>query len=202
MGKFPSREADVAALAGTMVHGLAENAEDFPECPVSVEVLHEALTRYNAARDTAASADGAAAEAHDEKRDAVDDLSDKMKHVLRYAEIAARDDDAKLRNIGWSGRRDPVKMLPPGPPCTLEVKRQGRGWVYVDWKSPSDGGRVSAYRVLSRTSGETEWKELVLCFESMAVLTDQPQGVDLEFQVVAINKAGESPSGNLVTVAL
>jgi hypothetical protein len=202
MAKFPSREADVAALASTMVHGLTEHAEDFPECPVSVEVLHESLSRYNSARDTAASADGAAAEAHDDKRDALEDLTDKMKQVLRYAEIAVREDEAKLRNIGWSGRRDPVKLLPPGPPRTLEVKRQGRGWVYLDWKSPSEGGSVSAYRVLTRTSGETEWKEVVLCFESMTVLTEQPQGVDLEFQVIAINKSGESPPGNLVTLAL
>ena len=202
MGKFPSREADIAALAGTMVHGLAENAEDFPNCPVSREVLQEALSRYTTARDTASSADGAAAEAHDEKQDAIGDLADKMKHVIRYAEIEARDDEAKLTNIGWSARRDPVKTLPPGPPRTLEVKRQGRGWVYLDWKSPAEGGTVSAYRVLSRTSGETEWKEIVLCFESMMVLTDQPQGVDLEFQIIAINKAGQSPSGNLVTVAL
>ena len=54
---------------------------------------------------------------------------------------------------------------------------------------------------MSRRSGEVEWKELVLCFESMTVLTDQPQGVDLEYQIIAINKAGGSPGGNLVTVA-
>ena len=31
MARFPSREAEMAALAGTMVHGLAEHAEDFPD---------------------------------------------------------------------------------------------------------------------------------------------------------------------------
>jgi hypothetical protein len=36
----------------------------------------------------------------------------------------------------------------------------------------------------------------------MTVLTEQPQGVDLEYQVIAINKAGESLSSNLITVAL
>jgi hypothetical protein len=185
-----------------MLHGLAENAEDFPESPVSVEVLHEALLRFNAAKDAAASADGAAAEAHDVKRDAVADLSDKMKHVLRYAEIAVRNDEAKLKNIGWSGPREPAKAAPPGAPRSLEVKSQGRGWVYLDWKGPNEGGSVSAYRVLSRTSSETEWKELVLCFESMTVLTDQPKGVDVEYHVIAMNKAGEGPASNLITVVL
>jgi len=202
MARFPSREAEMAALAGTMVHGLAEHAEDFPDCPVSVEALQEALARYNRAKEIAATAQGAAAEAFDEKQDAAQDLSDKMKNVLRYAEIAVRQDEAKLKNIGWSGRSDPVSLQPPGAPRTLEVKREGRGWVYLDWKTPAEGGSVSAYRVLTRTSGDTEWKEVVLSFESMTVLTEQPQGVDLEFQVIAINKAGVSLPSNLITVAL
>ncbi|MFC1640165.1 fibronectin type III domain-containing protein [Gemmatimonadota bacterium] len=202
MAKFPRREADIAALAGTMVFGLAENAEDFPDCPVTVERLQEALSRYNRAKETAATADGAAAEAYEEKAEAVQVLTDQMKNVVRYAEIAVGQDEAKLKNIGWSGRRDPVQLLPPGAPRTLEIKREGKGWVYLDWKTPAEGGTVSAYRVLTRTSGATEWAELVLCFESMTVLTEQPQGVDLEFQVVAINKAGVSLPSNLVTVSL
>ena len=72
----------------------------------AVEVLQEALSRYSTARDTASSADGAAAEAHDEKQDAIGDLADKMKHVIRYAEIEARDDEAKLTNIGWRSGQD------------------------------------------------------------------------------------------------
>ena len=58
MATFPTREAEVAALAGTMLHGLAENAEGFPESPVSVEVLHEALLRFNVAKDAAARQNG------------------------------------------------------------------------------------------------------------------------------------------------
>jgi hypothetical protein len=36
----------------------------------------------------------------------------------------------------------------------------------------------------------------------MAVLTDQPQGVEVEYQVIAINKAGTSLPSNLVTAIL
>jgi hypothetical protein len=185
-----------------MLHGLQENGHDFPDSPVTVETLQEAVARYTSAKETAESAQGAAAIAFDDKQDALQELIDKMKSILRYAEIAHREDEAKLRNIGWSGKRDPVKLQPPGAPRTLEVKREGRGWVYLDWKAPAEGGTVSAYRVLTRTSGDTEWKEVVLCFESMTVLTEQPQSVDLEYQVIAINKAGESLPSNLITVAL
>ena len=202
MAKFPRREADVAALAGTMVFGLAENAEDFPDCPVTVERLQEALARYNRAKEIAAAAEGAVAEAYEEKEDATQALTDRMKNVVRYAEIAVGEDEGKLKNIGWSRRRDPVNLQPPGAPRTLEVKREGKGWVYLDWKTPAEGGAVSAYRVFTRTSGTAEWKQVVLSFESMTVLTDQPQGVDVEFQVIAINKAGESIPSNLVTVDL
>jgi hypothetical protein len=202
MARFPGREAEVASLAGTMVFGLTENAEDFPDSPVSVEVLQEALMRFNGAKESAAAAQGAAAEAFEAKADAMQDLSDKMKNVLRYAEIVVGPEEGKLKNIGWSRRSDPVEMQPPGAPRTLEVKREGKGWVYLDWKTPAEGGTVSAYRVLSRTSGDTDWNELLLSFESMTVLTDQPQGVDLEFQIVAINKAGVSLPSNLISISL
>ena len=202
MARFPTREADIAAMAGTMVHGLAENGADFPDTPVSVETLQEALTRYTRAKETAASAEATAAVAFDEKQDAIQDLTDRMKSVVRYAEIAVRQDESKLKALGWSARRDPVSLQPPGEPRTLEVKREGKGWVYLDWKAPAEGGSVSAYRVLTRTAGSIEWKEVVLSFESMAVLTDQPLGVDLEFQVIAINKAGKSLPSNLTVVSL
>ena len=202
MAKFPTREAEVAALAGTIIHGLSENADDFPACPVGVETLQESLNRYNRAKDVAASAQGAAAEAFEEKDDAVQGLTEHMKDVLRYAETAARHDESKLKNLGWSGRKAAANVVPPGPPRTLEVKREGRGWVYLDWKTPADGGTVSAYRVLTRPAGETEWKEAVLCFESMVVLTDQPQNVEIEYQIFAINKAGVSLPSNLITAVL
>ena len=41
----------MAELVGTIAFGLAESAEDFPDCPVGVEVLQEALARYNRAKE-------------------------------------------------------------------------------------------------------------------------------------------------------
>jgi len=118
MATFPRREADVAALAGTIVNGLTEHGREFPDTPVTVETLQEALLRYRSAKETAETAEGAAAVAYDEKQDALQDLSDKMKSILRYAEIAHRDDEGKLRTIGWSGKREPTKLQPPGAPRT------------------------------------------------------------------------------------
>lgn len=202
MPRFPTREAEVAALAGTMVYGLTEFADDFPSCPVSVEALQESLNRFTRAKDAAATAQASAAAAFAEKEESMEGLTENMKDILRYAETAARHDEAKLKNIGWSGRKEPGTLQLPGAPRTLEVKREGRGWIYLDWKSPGDGGAVAAYRVVRRALGEVEWQEVGLCFESMTVLTDQPQGIELEYQVIAINKAGESLPSNLITAAL
>ena len=54
MAKFPTREADVGAMAGTIISGLTEYAEEFPACPVSVKTMQDALNRYNTAKDAAA----------------------------------------------------------------------------------------------------------------------------------------------------
>jgi len=202
MAKFPTREADVAAMAGTIISGLTEYAEEFPACPVSVETVQDALNRYSTAKDAAAIAQAAASDAFGVKEEALQHLADRMKDVLRYVETVGRHDERKLKLVGWSAKRDPANVEPPGAPRTLEVKREGRGWVYLDWKTPAEGGVVSAYRVVTRPAGATEWKEAVLCFESMTVLTDQPHGVEIEFQVIAINKAGDSLPSNLITVVL
>ena len=202
MGRFPSREAEVAALASEIVFGLRENVDDFPSPPVGADELQAILEAYRTAHEVTVRTQGAAAEATHDKDEVLEQLTDAMRGVLRYAEHAVKSDDAKLKSIGWQGRKDPSEILPPGPPRALEVKREGRGWVFLDWKAPASGHSATAYRVVTRPCGETEWKEVVLCFESMTVLTDQPSGVELEYQVLAINKAGVSIPSNLVTAIL
>lgn len=202
MRRFPSSEAEVATLAGEIIFGLREHTDDFPSPPVAVDDLQAILEAYKTAHEATVIAQGAAAEATRDKDEVLERLVDAMKGVLAYAEHTVKSDNAKLKNIGWRGRKSPSRTEPPGQPRALEVKQEGRGWVYLDWKSPAGGDSVSAYRVAARTSGETEWKEVVLTFDSMAVLQDQPQGVEIEYQVVAINRAGESIPSNLVTAIL
>ena len=43
MARFPSREANVAALAGNVIVGLTESADDFPAPPVPAADLKAAL---------------------------------------------------------------------------------------------------------------------------------------------------------------
>jgi hypothetical protein len=202
MARFPNREADVAALAGNVIIGLTEYAEDFPAPPIPAADLKTALDGYLASRDQASVADGAAADAHGQKNDALGTLVDSLRADLRYAEEAVKHDGEKLRKLGWGARRPPTSLEPPGQARTLEAKRQGPGWVYLDWKEPSEGGAVAAYRVESRTKMGGEWQLVSMTIESQVVLADQERGVDLDFQVVGVNRAGKGEPSNIISAIL
>ena len=108
----------------------------------------------------------------------------------------------KLGALGWGARREPSAPEPPGPARALEVKREGPGWVYLDWKRPSEGGSVAGYHVQVAEHEAAGWKDVTMCFDTMAVLTEQQRGVELLFRVVTFNKAGKGLASNTVTALL
>ncbi|MCI5121788.1 MAG: fibronectin type III domain-containing protein, partial [Candidatus Electrothrix sp. AUS4] len=72
------------------------------------------------------------------------------KSVLNYAEDAVHNNDAKLADLGWSDRAEPVPLQAPGQPRMLEAPKEGPGWLHLDWKEPVDGGKVAFYRIERR----------------------------------------------------
>ena len=125
-----------------------------------------------------------------------------MKANLRYAEHAARHDDVKLKSLGWRKRKESVAVSVPGPARSLAVKREGPGWVCLDWKRPGEGGAVATYQVQVYHPDQSEWQTVELCFDTLTVLMDQERGVDLMYRVVTLNKTGEGLESNTVTVVL
>ena len=202
MRRFPTREADVAALARQIISGLTQNAETFPTPPLPPAELQSALEAYRRTHAAAVSARAAAAAAFDEKDEALQELIYGMKAELRYAEHAARHDDVKLKSLGWRKRKESATTAPPGSARSLEVKREGPGWVCLDWRRPEDGGVVATYQVQVYNADKDEWKTVELCFETLTVLIEQERGVDLTYRVVTLNKAGEGLASNTVTVVL
>ena len=67
---------------------------------------------------------------------------------------------------------------------------------------PSDGGAVAAYRVESRKQMGGEWQLISMTIDSQVVLADQERGVDLDFQVVAVNRTGKGEPSNIVSAIL
>ena len=94
----------------------------------------------------------------------------------------------------------------------LESVDEGAGTLLIEWKRPvrASGGPVRTYIIERRelTIDETgtgrgnKWKQTAISLETRASLKDQPRGVQLECQVKAINKAGQSEPSNTIAVVL
>ena len=93
-------------------------------------------------------------------------------------------------------------MSAPGAARSLGVRREGPGWVCLDWKKSEDGGVVATYQVQVYHPDKREWRTVELCFDTLTVWTDQARGVELTYRVVTLNKGGEGLASNTVTATL
>ncbi len=202
MARFPRTEAQVKALAQSMATGLTANPADFPAPPVAPLDLQALLDSLITLTDDQVAAMAAAEQATETKAAGLEELVTAMKADLRYAEDAVNYDDAKLTAIGWGGRAAATALEVPGQPRSLEAPSQGEGWVFLDWKKPSDGGAVSAYKIERRERPAGDWMLISMAIESEATLNNQDRGKDWEYRVIASNKTGESVPSNTVSVVL
>jgi len=202
MARFPRTEAEILALAEAMITGLTGNAAIYPAPPVAVLDLTAAKTAYITALNAAIAAAAAAEAATTTKDDALDSLVDAMKSDIRYAENTVDFDDDKLKLIGWAGKKAPTPLAIPGQARLLEAPRQGDGWVFLDWKAPVDGGTPSAYKVMRRERPAGAWEDVATAVITEATLVEQPKGKELEYRIVAVNKAGEGEPSNTEMVVL
>ena len=201
--RFPYREADILRLATDIAAGLAAHTDVFPAPPFSPEDFQQALAEHDGRREAAIQARGSAVQRTEEKEQSLSRVQDMAKSVIRYAENRTHGDDGKLQLLGWGGRR--ARMLavmdPPAQVRTLEVIREGTDWVFLDWKEPVGGGEVAAYRVQRRTR-DGDWSDVGMSVESEVTLNGQQAGVEYEYRVIAVNKAGEGPASNTARAVL
>ena len=202
MATFPKAEPEVAQLAQEMITGLAASILIYPTPPVLPLALGGLLTAYSGAKDAVVAAQAAAQAATTAKDDALDALTDGMKDDLRYAENTVDFDDDKLKLIGWGGRKAPTALAVPGQTRLLEAPRQGEGWVYLDWKAPIEGGTPNAYKVMRRERPDGPWEDVETAVITEATLVAQPRGLELEYRIIAINKAGEGEPSNTEMVVM
>jgi len=202
MAHFPSREAEVLALAQELMSGLTGYSDIYPAPPIIPQELDTAISEYTATRDAAVVAQATAEQATAAKDEILQTLIDDMRADLRYAENTVDYDDEKLKLLGWGGRKAKTSLVPPGQARTLEAPREGEGWIYMDWKEPSDGGKVAAYKIERRERPEGPWADAGIAMESEVTLSDQERGKEWEYRVVAVNKAGEGMPSNTVMAVL
>jgi len=202
MARFPITEADIVALAEAMEAGLAANAATYPAPPVAPLALGVLIGGYTGAKNAAIAALAAAELATAAKNDVLADLVDAMKDDLRYAENTVDFDDDKLKLIAWAGRKVATPLAIPGQARLLEAPRQGEGWVFLDWKKPADGGKPAAYRVMRRERPAGLWEDVATAVITEATLVEQPRTKELEYRIIAVNKAGEGEPSNTAMVVL
>nr|VFK25091.1 MAG: hypothetical protein BECKMB1821G_GA0114241_101134 [Candidatus Kentron sp. MB]VFK29850.1 MAG: hypothetical protein BECKMB1821I_GA0114274_101224 [Candidatus Kentron sp. MB]VFK74966.1 MAG: hypothetical protein BECKMB1821H_GA0114242_101324 [Candidatus Kentron sp. MB] len=193
MATYPIEEGKILILGQEMSSGLKANQEIFPTPPVDTKKLDAALDAYVAARDAAAAAQVAAEQATATKQEVLHALSDDIKLNLRYAEAATNFDDLKLKLIGWGGRKERTPLTAPGRTRDLRLVERGEDWITLRWERPADGGKVAAYTILFRerdSDGNGEWNNEGTALITEGTLRGQAQGKELEYGVVAINKAG------------
>jgi hypothetical protein len=202
MSKFPRTEAEVLVLGTSVKEGLTTHKTVYPDPPVGTEALTGAIAALQVAMTQVKDARAAAEAATEVKLTALETLMSLLKKDISYAENTVGNDDAKLKLIGWSARKDPTPLQAPGQTGLLMVYPQGEGWLELQWSAPIDGGKPATYQLQRRLKIETAWTGILTTYERKVVLQNQPRGVELEYCVFASNKAGDGPASNTVMVVL
>ena len=207
MAQFPKAEADVSALAMSMMAGYGAHALDFPSAdPIG---LTAAFGAFTGAKNTQTDALAAGQVATEAKNTALDALEEFMGTELKKSEVDVASDPEKLEYLGWGPKAAPSPADPPGQPRNLDPVIQGPGTIFLDWKAPArgSGGTVRTYVIERREQpaggGEFgDWGQVGIALETETTLTSQPRGPQLEYRVKAINVGGQSIPSNTAAVVL
>ena len=203
MALFPIRENEIIDLGKAIIKGFEAHKKVYPAPPIAAAELKESLERVLAAQEEAEKARVVAEHATANKKAALQELAEKMRWDLRYAENTVAMNHDKLRLIGWGKPKRGRPPRLPGQVRSLEVSRKGEDWIRLDWKEPVDGGRVLNYRVERRDNpDDLIWSVAATTTQTIITLEDQEQGIKWEYRVVAVNKAGDGESSNTIIVEL
>jgi len=207
MARFPKREADVYALAHEMIAGYKAKPAIFVHA--DIPALETALAEYQEARRVMLCYEALLKYWNEDKDNTLDEIKTLMKQQLAKSEIDTTDNPKQLKLIGWGPKAEARRLVPPGMPRHLEILHEGKGTLELDWKPPAlqSGGEVRNYIILRRDKPNpgqpfTNWQPCQTAIQTETFLVNQPQRIDLEYRVVAINKAGNSVPSNTVAAVL
>lgn len=199
--EFPRSEAKVGALAAAIIQGLRHLGPGDPPPPVPVDQLEALDAEVKACHAATVRQDAEARIQHVEKAKVFRRYKKSLKTTLRWAEAVFRDHPEQLSAFGWGLPRPKTALEPPGQTLNIVILGEGKNWVVLDWKAPVDGGAVAAYKI-QRRSNRGDWEDVATSVESELHLKNQLRGAELEFQVIALNRAGEGPPSGVVALVL
>ena len=208
MSEFPRREADVMLLAQTMIVGITGHPTIFTDN--NATVIQSAVTIANQKKYEEEEAHAASKLATTAWNTAYANLVNVMMAQRGKAEITCATHPQDLALIGDAPSPQPKSLPLPGQVRAFEATVQGPGNVTLDWKTPghkTGGGDIRSYIVQRRDEpqggGEFgPWNLVATVYVCEAVLTGQPRGIQMEYQVIATNIHGQGAPSNAVAVVL
>jgi hypothetical protein len=199
--EFPERQWDVMVLALLILRDLGQHPEEYGSPPVPPDELRARIRRVSDAIAACAAAETAVRETHDAKELWLVELKELLDANLWCVEIDVRGRPERLTGLGWGGRPGATDREPPGRVREMAVRSQGDTWVVLEWRPPVDGGPAVGYGV-ERRKPCGEWKDVAIALGNDCLLVDQPSSIELDYRVIAVNRAGDGPPSAIVTVVL
>ena len=180
--------------------------------------LETALAEFQDARQLMLCWQAVAQHWTEQKDSALDEVKTVMKQQLAKSRIDTVAEPQKLKLIGSGPKAKPHPITPPGMPKHLTVVKQGMGTIELKWKPPAPhaGGPIRNYVVLRRDKPDPNkpygpWQDSQSAIDTqtfpkatseVADISNQPQGIELEYRIIAINTAGTSVPSNTVAAVL
>jgi hypothetical protein len=204
MPRFPKSEADIFQMASMMVSGFYNYPAIFPSC--SVPQLLVARSAYITAQKNQVDAASVYRQATAAKDAGLSELVKIMKSCLQKSLVDTASEPAKMHLIGFGQNNNRYKIEKPYQPASLRAVIQTESSVVLEWKRPQQGGQVSNYiverRQLLESGNFSRWSITGTCHNEKIELNDQPRGIQLEYRIKAVNKAGSSAPSNTEDVVL
>ena len=207
MPEFPKNQVQIVALAHRMLDGYVLHQADFPS--FSYFPLKGKLNAFIYYQRHQAETKGALRVATKSKEEKFAILKRTMKDCLKKSEVDAAANPEKLALIGWGPRHSPQPIAAPSQPVNLRSIAESADTIRLQWLSPQaeTGGPVRNYIVQRRQQPEGagqfgEWSIVGTSLNNEITLTDQPRGIQLEYQVKAVNTGGISTPSNTVAIVL
>jgi len=200
--QYPDTEPEIAALALRVIEGLKQLGAELPAPPVPADELEARLDRFNASKTRVVNATTTLRDEHAANDQDLERLVDGTKAALKYAEIVFRDQPQKLSQLGWGPRRDGSSPDAPGEVRDIRIVSEGDTWITLRWNPPVDGGAVGAYKIQRRSKEADAWEDVGSSVDTVQTLSNQPRGTQMDYRVLAVNKAGVGQPSASVTVVL
>lgn len=197
--EMPSLLNERFTLLGTLrTYLVAQPAHENAPLGITAAAAQLLITASSAARSALNAALQNLATARLAREAAVSTLRTRMRGLISELATLLPADDARWYTFGLSAPGDPET---PGVPAAaiLTPGISGSGLLFLDWP---DTRRTDRYRVWQKKPGDPAFTAVATVSESDATFSAQPIGILLEFQITAINAAGESVPSAVSSITL